>query len=333
MSYDLSPEYSSGSGQPPSGSYDPNYGSYGQPGYGQQGQPGYGQQGQPGYGQQGQPGYGQQGQPGYGQQPGYGPSGQPGYGPSGQPGYGQQPGYGPPSQPDYGPGYGQPPGYGQQPPGYGDQPGYAPPSYDSGFPSGPPLVPPAPVKKKRRGLKITLGILGALALVCGVLSCVIGYPIVKESGAKISAPNTLPGGLTKDDSEENQTTVDQLESDLKSDVGATDAVAAFYKDAQDDTKPVLMVAATTLILFPSSEIDDAFKGIQESDLKIGNITTYPAGKLGGHVKCGSGTTSDVAIAACVWTDHGSAGIAFFFKRPVAEAATLFVKIREAVETR
>jgi hypothetical protein len=324
MSYDLSPEYSSGSGQPPSGSYDPNYGSYGpsgQPGYGPQGQPGYGPQGQPGYGPQGQPGYGPSGQPGYGQQPGYGAPG-------------QQPGYGPPGQPDYGQGYGQPPpGYGQQQPGYGDQAGYAPPSYDSGFPAGPPLVPPTPVKKKRRGLKITLGILGALALVCGVLSCVIGYPIVKESGAKIAAPDTLPGGLTKDDSSENQTTVDQLESDLKSDVGATDAVAAFYKDGQDDTKPVLMVAATTLILFPSSEIDDAFKGIQESDLKIGGITTYPAGNLGGYVKCGSGTTSDVAIAACVWTDHGSAGIAFFFKRPVAESASLFVKIREAVETR
>ncbi len=180
---------------------------------------------------------------------------------------------------------------------------------------------------------MTLGILGALVLVCGVLSCVFGYPIISESGAKISAPATLPGGLTKDDSAENQTTVDQLERDLKSDVGASDAVAAFYKDGQDDTKPVLMVAATTLILFPSSEIDDAFKGIQESDLQISNIATYSAGKLGGYVKCGSGTTSGVDIAACVWTDHGSAGIAFFFKRPIAEAAKLFVQIREAVETR
>src|SRR5690348_13427309 len=307
MSYDLSPEYGQQPpyGQQPTpggyGASQPGYGG-GQPGYGGAGQPAYGGGDQPGYGGAGQPGYGG-GQPGYGGpgQPGYGGAGQPGYGGASQPGYGGQPGYGAP-QPGYGgeqPGYGQPPGYGQQQPGYG-APSYSPPPYDSGFPPGPPIVPPAPVKKKRTGLKVTLGILGALVVVCGVLCGVFGYPILSESGAKITAPATLPGGLTKDDSQENQTTDDELERDLKSDVGATDAVAGFYKDAQDDTKPVLMVAATTLILFPSSEIDDAFKGIQQSDLQISNITKYPAGKLGGYVKCGTGTTSGVNIVACVW---------------------------------
>jgi hypothetical protein len=36
---------------------------------------------------------------------------------------------------------------------------------------------------------------------------------------------------------------------------------------------------------------------------------------------------------CVWGDHGSIGLVLFFGREATESATLFVQIREQVQTR
>jgi hypothetical protein len=299
MSYDLSPEYSTPPQQPPQ---PPPYYPAGPDPYAQQpyaDQPPY-------------PGAPASGAP----YPGQPASGVPYPEPSS---YGA-PAYGPPAQPGYDPNFGPPPAYG------------APPGYP-GAPGMPGLAPPPPPKKKRTGLKVTLGIVAAVIVVCGIASCAIGYPILSQQGATVSAPQELPGNLVKDADDEMQSTIDGLEKQLKSDLNADQVAAAFYKDTQDDTRPVLLVAATTLILQPEKELNSAFKGINSSDLQISNITKYDAGKLGGYLKCGGGKTSDIDVAACVWTDHGSAGIAFFFKRTVDDSAALFRQIRETVEKR
>ncbi|WP_238423156.1 hypothetical protein [Gordonia sp. 'Campus'] len=93
--------------------------------------------------------------------------GDPRYGPQPQPGqYPPQGGFPPPNQP-----YGQPPN--QTP--YGAPPPYPGPVPGGTYPPGPPFPPPP--KKKRTGLWVTLGIVGALLLIVvvgGVARVVIG---------------------------------------------------------------------------------------------------------------------------------------------------------------
>ena len=223
-------------------------------------------------------------------------------------------------------------------------PGYAAPQPGSGVPGGPVVPPPGSVgpppvgfpaapaapRRKGRGLTIALSIVGAVVVLCGVLSCVFAYPIISESGATVSAPNELPGGLTKDTSTSMQQNLDELTRQFKSDFSADQAVAGFYNDSEGHQ--VLLVAATGLILFPDTEVDDAFKDA-DSDFNVTNVASHDAGKLGGTVKCGSGTISDVNMTACIWADHGSAGAGFFLEREVSESIELFLQIREAVEKR
>ena len=217
------------------------------------------------------------------------------------------------------------------------QPSYspAPPVYSAppaGFSPVPPLVPPpAPPPRKRRGLAIGLTVIAAVAVLCGVLSCVFAFPLVSESGARISAPSQLPGGLTKDTSASMQTSLDELERQFKADVGGTEAVSGFYNDGEGHQ--VLIVAATGLIFFPDSVISDAFKNARDDDFKIDELSEQSPGKLGGTVKCGTGKSNDVDMTACMWADHGCAGAIFFLERDIPESVNLFIQIREAVQTR
>lgn len=312
VSYDLAPEY----GTPPPANNPPPYGNDPRQG-GTAGYPpasGYPTSGQPA------PGYPTSGQPG----PGYPTSGQPasGYPVSGQPDpYGQPP----QSYPHPQPGYPQPAYQGPQPGYQTPQPTYPGPVYNPT-----PPVPP----KKGKGLKITFSIIGAVFLICAIAACVFLYPVFSEGSAHVSAPATLPGDLKKDDSAEMQKVVDEMESDLRNDVGSVDEVAAGIYSSGDPQKLVIIVAATSTILFPDSELDDAFKGFNDSsNAGLTTQTEYDAGKFGGKLKCSTGTSDEVKMTLCAWADHGSVGIGVFINRDSAESAAMFVQIREAVQTR
>ena len=159
----------------------------------------------------------------------------------------QQPAYQDPYQPSA-------PPYQQQ--------SYQQPAYQPQFPGPGPAYTPAPVTppRKGKGLKITLGVLAAVFLVCAVISCVFLYPVFSASGTDVTAPATLPGGLTKQTSDQMQTIVDQMERDLRNDVGDVDQVAAGIYSNGDSQKLVVLVAATSTVLFPDDEIEDAFSG-------------------------------------------------------------------------
>jgi hypothetical protein len=258
------------------------------------------------------------------------------------------PEYGPPQQqpPSDGPyPYGPPQSYAQpqqhyqqQPPTYQDPYQASAPPYPTyqqpAFGQPGPGVPPPPPPRRGKGLKITLGILGALFLVCALGCGIFLWPVLSASGTTVTAPATLPGGLNKETSDTMQKIVDEMERDLRNDVGDVDQVAAGIYTDGDATKPVIVVAATSTIVFPDSEVDDAFKGFGSSTSgSVGSPVSYPAGDLGGTVKCATGEDEEVAMTLCAWADHGSVGIAIFIGRDLAEASDLFLKIRPAVETR
>lgn len=235
----------------------------------------------------------------------------------------QQPVYQDPYQPSA-------PPYQQQQQPYQQQP-YQPP-----FPGpGPAYTPaPAPPPRRGKGLKITLGVIGAVFLVCAVISCVFLYPVIAASGTTVTAPATLPGGLNKETSDEMQKIVDEMERDLRNDVGDVDQVAAGIYSDGDAQKLVVLVAATSTVLFPDDEIEEAFNGFNATaGGGVGGQVDYPAGDLGGTVKCASGTEDDLPMTLCAWADHGSVGIAIFIGRDLKESSDLFLQIRPLVESR
>jgi hypothetical protein len=246
--------------------------------------------------------------------------------------YQQQPGpYGPPQsyqqppQPYQRPAYQDP--YQASAPPFQQQPAYPQPAYQQ------PFTPPPP-PRRGKGLKITLAVLGVLFLVCAIGCGVFLYPVISANGTTVTAPPTLPGGLNKETSDEMQKIVDQMEADLRNDVGDVDQVAAGIYSDGDPQKLVVLVAATSTVFFPDSEIEDAFKGFNStSSSSVAGQTSYPAGDLGGTVKCGSGKEDDLPMTLCAWADHGSVGIAIFIGRDLKEAADLFLQIRPAVESR
>ena len=216
----------------------------------------------------------------------------------------------------------------QQPPP--PPPVYAPPVYPPPVyqrPAPPVQMPP---QRSRRGLKITLAVIGSIVLLCGIGSCIAAIPVMRESGRTVTAPDELPGGLTKTDDAGMQTILDGLKTDLNS-AFSTDTTEVGYYTTAGTGHAVLLAAASTTIFLPSIQIDDAFRGMSSS-LSVTDIQGYPAGTLGGTVKCGASTASGIKLALCVWADYGTVGMGALFARDPADAAPLFLQIREAVET-
>ncbi|MCW2861511.1 MAG: hypothetical protein JWP48_3219 [Actinoallomurus sp.] len=54
---------------------------------------------------------------------------------------------------------------------------------------------------------------------------------------------------------------------------------------------------------PSQEVDSMFVG-----MGLGDAKDYPAGPLGGDLRCGKGPMSDTTATACAWADSSTAGL-------------------------
>jgi hypothetical protein len=316
--------------QPPEQPYYPQ-----QPQYPQSGQPEYGQ---PGYGQPdyGQPGYGQ---PDYGQQPEYG---QPGYQ---TPGYGQQPEYGQPGYQTPGyqtptyqqqPGYPQPPQqpYYRQEPTYYQRPEYQQPGYP---PSGPPAPPSAPKKSGTR--KIVLIVLAVLVVLCGG-GAGVAYVVLKDdvkdvvtaSQTRLVAPDKVAGRAKITDAD-LQKVATEMVNGMKSEMpDASSTIGAFYGDpAKQD---MFMVAgASGLVRNADKQLDDAFRELAASGLKLGAAKDVEPGPLGGHAKCADGQAEGVPVAMCVWVDSGSVGLVAVYFKKVDQIKNDFVTIRGQIEKR
>jgi hypothetical protein len=248
---------------------------------------------------------------------------QPGpYQPPQQPSYSPPPAY-PPYQPE---GY-QPQGY--QPQGYQPQ-GYQPQGYQP--PTAYLPTPPVPPRKRHTGLKITLGVLGGLLVLCGVGGYLVARPIISEYPATLSAPDSV-AGLQKLTDPQFQQLSDEMTASLKSTIKASSAIGAFYAPNGDKTHAVLVAGAATLILNPGTQLDGAFQGLASSDLSVSNVGSVDAGSMGGKAECGRAETSGIPIGVCAWVDHGAVGMVIAFSHTPAETADLMRTIRPQVEHR
>ncbi|MFG3704886.1 hypothetical protein ACGF7U_09180 [Micromonospora sp. NPDC047670] len=221
-----------------------------------------------------------------------------------------------------------------------------------------------PARPRQLNLILTLGIVGLLVLCLG--GGAVGYVALSENedpgptptptptAASSPTPSAAPSseaapspeassspriqvvtpdtlaGRPKSTEPTLRKLADDMVRDLRSSVPqATGVVGAFYGSA-DERDMVMVVAASTFVLNPTGELDDAVKEIS-GELSVKRLTSIAPGPNGGEAKCGDGESAGVPLGVCAWADHGSVGIIVMFFSSSAAAAAEFVAIRGQIE--
>jgi hypothetical protein len=158
-----------------------------------------------------------------------------------------------------------------------------------------------------------------------------GWQVNSQRQTTLSTPTKI-GALTLDDSEQATSTADYLQSALNAEIQMDKAVGAVYSGA--DEKSVLFFGGTTLLWSPESDLDSAFKLVNDEQSTVTGLKEVDAGEFGGTMKCGvARSPEDGDLTVCGWADHGSLALAMFPNRTESEAAPLMREIRAAVQTR
>ncbi|MFV2111305.1 hypothetical protein ACFHW0_03060 [Micromonospora sp. LOL_025] len=268
------------------------------------------------------------------------------------------------AQPHPGPTSGQP--YPTQP--YGGYPATPQAGFPTSPYAGYPPSPPGAGRPARpHQLVLTLGLVGLLVLCLGGGGIAyLAYegdqgadprptPTASPTGAASSAtpsaatssepapspePSNAPqirvvtpeslGSRPKSTEPTLRKAADDMVRELRSSVrGETGVAGAFYGSAEERNM-VMVIAASSFVLNPEGELDDAIKGISK-DLAVKRLTAIAPGPQGGLAKCGDGESAGVPLGVCAWADHGSVGLIVMFFSSSAAAAAEFVAIRGQIE--
>jgi hypothetical protein len=246
------------------------------------------------------------------QQPPY-PAPQPPY-PAPQPPYpAPQPPYPAPQPP-----YGTPP---QQPPfGTPPQPGYGTPQPPYGYPGLSQLPTSAP--PRRKGLIIALCLVGVAVLIVAGLAA-IGLASGKKDKAVSGPPRTmtvpassngymLMSGNVADRVAEEMKSSMTSKSNPGGNTFSNAKIGIYTKGSADQPSMIFLgLSAADTPAFAkelknrsqSAEVDTAFIGAGIKDTK-----DFPAGPLGGVMRCGHKVEGAATLQMCVWIDHATMGL-------------------------
>ena len=260
---------------------------------------------------------------------------------------------GPPQAPPYG----VPPGYGNTQPGpYGGPVGPGPDAQGMW-----PYGPPQPPKKTNKGLITGLLIAGAVvvlggaAVAVGVASSGDDNKPAAASGAASpsSSPSEVDAGVPHSLTVPRSvggyrrltgSVADRLASTMRKSMGEgsdaddySKARLAIYTKGGATTRPLIFVGiaagdspAITEELktnSPSQEVDSMF-----INLGFGDAKDYPAGPLGGSLRCGKGAMSGTTGAACGWADSSTSGLLLApGTSDVAKLASTTLALRNSAE--
>ncbi|MFF5179276.1 hypothetical protein ACFY2Q_14750 [Micromonospora sp. NPDC000316] len=146
---------------------------------------------------------------------------------------------------------------------------------------------------------------------------------------RVVAPGALAGRAKSTDPTLKKASEEMVRGLRTSVSGDADVAGAFYGSA-NERNMLMVIAASTFVLNPAKELDDAVRGLAKG-MAVTEMTTIAPGPLGGVAKCGDGKSADVTLGVCAWADHGSVGIIVMFFSSAAAAAAEFVDIRGQIE--
>ncbi|TDB69820.1 hypothetical protein [Micromonospora sp. KC723] len=184
-----------------------------------------------------------------------------------------------------------------------------------------------------RRRRIALGVALAVGLAGAAASGVVGWRIAEQKDTRLSTPQSV-AGLTRDDSESARSTADYLRSGFAADIDLDYSFGTVYRTPAAGTadSPVLLFGGTALLWRPERDLDSLFGLMADETGRVAGLREVPAGRFGGVMKCGT-TRGTEGFTVCGWADHGSAVMGMFPNRSVDDAAALFRKIREVIQTR
>ncbi|MDG4789298.1 hypothetical protein O7626_25775 [Micromonospora sp. WMMD1102] len=196
---------------------------------------------------------------------------------------------------------------------------------------GPGAGSPGGGRPSRRR-KIVLGSVLAVSLAGAAVFGTVGWRIMQQKDATLATPVEV-AGLTRDESESAQATIEYLRTAVNAEVDFTESFGAVYTDPASPDRSVLLFGGTALIWQPERDLDLLFDLAAEEDTPVAGIRTVDAGPLGGTLKCGTAPIQDGELVFCGWADHGSITMGMFAGRSVDESAALLRDIRGAVQSR
>jgi hypothetical protein len=218
------------------------------------------------------------------------------------------------------------PGAPQYPqPGAPQYPQSGQPTYGApyGYPAGMnPVGGPPPVQKRRTGVIVALSIAGVLVLTVAALA-IIGTNQKKKEDKAVSGP---PRSLVAPTASGTYTVVsgsvaDRVAESMKSAMTGKAGGQGLYENAKigiysnpPGGNPKLIFIGLSTADSPalltslkkssaSAQVDAAFLGAGIKDAQ-----DFPAGALGGVMRCGHAQQSGATLHMCVWGDHATLGL-------------------------
>lgn len=203
--------------------------------------------------------------------------------------------------------------------------------------AGPVDSPASPVTRtaKSRLLRPRNLVIAGIAAAAVISAAVFGpmaWDVWSEKDVKITTP-TKVAGLALDDSQGAHDTIDYLRTAIETGVSLDKTTGAVYADEAGESRSVLFVGGTGVLVTPEQVLSKTFGLITDDAGGVDSVHDVPAGPLGGVMRCGTTKTEGTPMAVCGWADHGSLGIAMFPNRPVDQSAELLRTMRKAMQSR
>ena len=169
---------------------------------------------------------------------------------------------------------------------------------------------------------LVAGLAGATAL------GTFGWRIADQRDTTVTTPDRV-AGLDRVAGADAAQTEEELRTAIATSIDLDDPVAAVYRSAHDEDRPVLVFGGTALLWQPERDLDTLIRDL----VTDAGTEEVPPGPLGGVMKCGHSSDETGTLAVCGWADHGSTVLALFPNRTVDEAAPLLREMREQMQTR
>jgi hypothetical protein len=229
--------------------------------------------------------------------------------------------------------------------GVASEAGVEPPIWSAGSAGGADAVgspgpvdsPASPVTRTARSRllrprNLVIAGIAAAAVLSAAVFGPMAWEVWNEKDVKITTP-TRVAGLALDDSQGAHDTIDYLRTAIETGVSLDKTTGAVYADEAGESRSVLFVGGTGVLVTPEQALSKTFGLITDDAGGVESVHDVPAGPLGGVMRCGTTKTEGTPMAVCGWADHGSLGIAMFPNRPVDQSAELLRTMRKAMQSR
>ena len=185
-------------------------------------------------------------------------------------------------------------------------------------------------KGRYKGVAITCLIVGGLLALGGITNVALAIQY-EVSATKIVIPATA-GGLGRVElAPETAAALEDRRAEA-ADEGLAYQYAG-YENPEVDGAIVLFMGVDAKNSNPDRELDSLFaSAAKTAGVPLGTVTDYPAGDLGGEVRCALFKLSEESQRQCAWADRSTFGLLIAgAATPEADLAALLVKMRPDLE--